>query len=312
MSKPLKLLFKTFNKASTQTTASTGSTARDYSHLFFSEKCDIFVMQNGRQQPGPGSSGGVVGTITRKFDNTLFGTTTGIGAVALWSWFPPYFYDAVRTETTTTFPDFLIDKFSMSPSIPFLIEDTVWIPVTTEAGGTPSGVFTGVHAITFNNGSGQRIVIGSYVQNGAVNAQETTNFGEMINKMLLYVGNNPFIMCCNLQMVTSNVNLAFYNSNAAGTCDLNNGVNAFVSQIFNVGNVQNLEPNIFFVSRGLSLTIETPPSPGFTTLPNWNEYPDTIITLNNFIIQNPNTTNYNNTISKWQVTGGSLANDLAL
>jgi hypothetical protein len=312
MSKPLKLLFKTFQKNSTQTSTLSGSIARDYSHLFFSEKCDIFIMQNGRMQPGPGSTGAVVGTITRRFDNTFFGTTTGQGSITPNSWFPPYFFDAVRTETNSGFPDFLIDKFSMSPSMPFVIENTVWLPVTTEAGGTLTGVFTGVHAMTLNNGSGQRIVIGSYVQNGSINAQETINFTEMINKMLLYVGNNPFIMCCNLQMVTSNVNLAFFNSNGAKTCDLNNGVNPFIGQVFHSSNIQNLEPNIFFVSRGLSLTIETPPSPSFVTLPTWNEYPDSIITLNNFIIQNPSTTNYANSINSWQVTGGTLANDLNL
>lgn len=310
MSKPLKLLFKTFNKASTQTTASTGSIARDYASLFFGEKCDIFIMQNGRLQPGFGSSQTAAGTITRRFDNTIFGSTTGIGAIAPWSWFPPYFFDAVRTETNATYPDFLIDKFSMSPSIPFLIEDSAWIPVTAEAPGTPVNVFTGLHVMTLNNGSGQKIVIGSYVQNGAVNTQEITNFTEMINKMVLYAGNNPFIMCCNLQLITSNAQLGFNNSSGANSCDFYNGINAFLSQAFMSSYNQILQPNTFFVSKGLSLTIETPPSPSFTTIPTWNEYPDSIITINNFIIQNPSTSQYNNTTSKWIVNGGSLTNSL--
>jgi len=311
MSKPLKLLFKTFIKNSTQTVASTGSLARDYSSLFFSEKCDIFIMQNARLMPGLGSPSTTIGTLTRRFDNTFY-VSAGSGAATTSGWFPPYFFDAVRTETTSSFSNFLIDKFSMSPSIPFLIEDSTWIPVTTEAAGTPSGVFTGLHVMTLNNGSGQQIVIGSYVQNGAVNVQERTNFTEMINKMLLYVGNNPFIMCCNLEMLTSDVKLGFTNSNGATNCDLNNGFNAFIGEIFTALTNQTLQPNMFFVSRGLSLTIEMPPTPGYITAPSWGEYPSLIITIDNFIIQNKSTTFYNNTTSKWNVTGGTLFNELAL
>ena len=80
----------------------------------------------------------------------------------------------------------------MSPSIPFLLENTSWLQVTTEAGGTTIGVKTGAHVVTLNNSSGEKIVIGSYVQNGAINAQETTNFTETINNVINFNNNIYF------------------------------------------------------------------------------------------------------------------------
>lgn len=313
MSKPLKLMFKTFPKDTTQSdTSSFGSVARDYSSLFFGEKCDIFIMQNGRMSPGSGGNQSpVVGTKTRRFDSTQ--TPTGVPVNFLnYSWLPPYFFEAIRTETNNTNGQYLIDKFSLPPSFPFKIIDSAWFSVTTE-GTHPVGVFTGLHAMILDNGSGQNIVIGSYVQFGnAGSAQNRTNFTEIINKMLIYSGNYPFILCSNLELTTSNVKTAFNNSNGVSNCNLVYGDSPFLSNIFMTGNNQTLEPHIFFVTKGLSINVELVPLPSFKNSSSVIEYPATIISLTNFIVQDRNIPYYANAISNFLVGGGSLTNNLNL
>ncbi len=307
MSKPLKLLFKSFNKE--VGVASNGSYARDFASIFVSEKCDIFIMQNARMQPGASSSDTSVGAITRRFENTLIGPPPT--TYSLCSWFPPYFFEAVRTEVTTP-SNFLCDKFTMSPSIPFSITNSQWIQVPAET-GAPTGTKTGLHVTTLNNKSGQTLIIGSYIQNSTSvdDIRNITNFTYIINQMIVYAGNSPFIICCNLEMNRSNTMIGFKHSNGVGTCDINNGTYPFIQSVFQQATSQYMDSGIYFVSKGLSINVELLPLPSFVTPSTYSEPPATIVTLNNFIVQNPNNSYYANTISEFYMPGGSLTNRLA-
>ena len=305
MSKPLKLLLKSFNKEIG--TASSGSYARDFSSIFVSEKCDIFIMQNARMQPGASSNDTTVGAITRRFENTAIGPPPP--TYSLCSWFPPYFFEAVRTEVTTA-TNFLCDKFTMSPSIPFGISNSQWFQVPAEA-GAPSGTKTGLHVTTLNNGSGQNIIIGSYMQNANNNSPtNVTNFTYIINQMIAYAGNSPFIMCCNLMMNRTETRAGFINSNGVGTCDFNNGDNPYIKDIFQSGTSQYMDSGLYFISKGLAIDVQLLPLPSFVIPPTYLEPPGVIITINNFIIANPNNPYYANTISEFFMPGGSLTNRL--
>lgn len=320
MSKPLKLLYVTFDKNSTFS-AGGGCGARDYSPMFVSEKCDIFIMQATRMF-NSGSSTNAIGTLTRKFDQGSRVVANNGNPVKSYGWFPPYFYEAFQQQTTAgPLLNWMCDKFSVSPSFPFSIVNSNWFVPSVQPAGLPSSTFTGMHVTSFNSTSGLNIIIGSYCQLGTANTNDQIiGLRECINEILNFSGINPFILCCNLNINNSTVASTFSSSNGATICQITSLTTPILTGVAPSGVAPlystTLSSGYYIITKGLSIDVDLLPMAPTTSpdieSPAGVEFPPLLITLNNFIIQNKNTTSYANTISKYVGVGGSLVNNLLL
>lgn len=305
--KPLKILFKTFFKNQPGNVSYYGQQARDYMSIFFSEKCDLFVGQQARIQPGVANPDTSIGALTRRYDSSVQGT---INPTVLQGWIPGYFFDAVRLDTTT--PSMLCDKVSMPPGTSLQILNTAFFLSPVKEAGSLSANYSGVHCITFLTESGI-FVLGSFCQQGTPNTvDQSTNLTAAINNITTYAGSNPFVLCCNLELRRFAVINAI---NASGSnVKLFQSPNGMLTNVTSVGLVTTLDASNYFITKGVDITVDLLPATSTTALANVTttnvEFQAAIITCNNIIKSPDNNNGIYNTNKAFFLPTGTLVNNL--
>lgn len=305
--KPLKILFKCFSKTINDGIPYQGSCARDYGGIFVSQDCDLFIMQNGVMSPGFGNPSLSFGSETARYEPSFYSPDSVDNTR---SWFPPYFSHSVRIDNRST-DKYMVDTICMPPDTSLKILATRWFPSKREDLLTPASIRSGVHAILFQNDSGNNFVVGSYCQYGSNNVDNNINnqnFRDAVNNISNWYANIPYIMCCNLSMFRSDV-YTIVDSIANAIAEPSPNDNLTLVAQSGLNQTLNNNDSNYVITNTTITKLRTLPTLGFKTWPNYTEYSSIIVTCEN-IRKGVDGGGTYNTSSSWNIPGGTLTNFL--